>query len=188
MGKALLSNRPRQYWQQRRNECGAYVMKALLNMYGRDGDEPPKAYLSFVGNLFSGFTWPGHIKKVLARHGLATDFRRALRPRKARLDILKGHLSAQEPVILLFGNSYSRMRKYYYFRRWFSLHWVLLLGFDDEKGLMYLYDPKVSSKYKERLPIGNVSLTYRKFMRQWRGIFLTGIRNYSYMPVRDLRK
>lgn len=184
MAKAFLERVPERYWHQRRMECGAYVMKAVLNLYGKDGREEPKAYLSFIGNLCYGFTSPLRIIRVLRSYGLEAQLKTA-KHRRRRLDILKAYLDRQEPVILLVGNSFNSKRKYRHFRRAFAMHWVLLLGYDDSQGRVYLYNPRVREEDQESLPVGNVSLPYRLFMKQWRGLFLTGMVNYLYLPVSD---
>ncbi|MBD3209411.1 hypothetical protein GF367_03245 [Candidatus Woesearchaeota archaeon] len=184
MARAILKVCPDRYWQQRRKECGAYVMKAILNMYGKDGEAPARTYLSFLGDLCYGFTWPRRVVKVLRRHGFFTEFRRANKLRHGKLDALRMHLLRQEPVILLIGNSFNPRRHYQHFKRWYGWHWMLLLGFDDAERKVYLYDPNVRLEKHERdIPIGNASLSYKRFMQQWRGVFFTSLFNYSYMPV-----
>ncbi|MFP4523692.1 MAG: C39 family peptidase [Candidatus Woesearchaeota archaeon] len=184
MPPVLARKVPKEYLKQRRKECGAYVMKAVLSMYGKDGDLPPQAYLSPFSRMLSGYTSPWRIKRVLVDHGLEAAFSWAKPPKRERLSRIKKHLSEGRAVIALIANPYKASRKTSRFRRLTHLHWILILGYDDEKGCVYLYDPQVSEGDREEgLPVGNVSLPYRKFLLFWRGSFFVRFLRYFYMPV-----
>lgn len=179
-----ITNKPRAYLTQQRRECGVYVLKTLLDLYGKAPGCSPRDLLSPTARLLFGYTSPHRILKVLRRYGLEASFKRA-GFRHRRLAVLRAHLEKQEPVILIVGNPYSRRRRYRHFKRWLAMHWILLLGMDEENKRVYLYDPNVRQDRHEHLPVGNVSLSYKAFLKHWRGVFLTSMLNCAYIPVRQ---
>ena len=183
MAPVLARKAPPDYPQQRRKECGAYVIRAVLAMFGKNGDRHPRDYLSTASNLLFGYTSPWRIKRVLVDHGLEAGFSWAKPPRSERLSHIKKHLKEGRPVIALIANPYKASRKASRLRQLTHLHWVLILGFDDDRQRVFMYDPNVAPGKRESLPIGNMSLSYRRFIRLWKGSFFVRFLRYFYMPV-----
>ena len=188
MAPILITKTPLIYRKQRREECGVYVLKTVLDLYGKAETLAPRDLLSPIAKQLLGFTNPWHIVKALRKHGLQAAFKQARPRREQPLMVLRHHLERDEPVIILVGNPYGSKRRYYHFKRWFAMHWILLLGMDETQQVVYLYDPLVHPDRHEQLPRGNISLSYKKFLKQWRGAFLTSIINYAYIPVSQPRE
>jgi hypothetical protein len=180
---SLVHLRPTVYVQQKWMDCGAYAVKAVLNLYGVDKDLPPRKYLSSLGKIFFGFMWPSTIRRVLQKKQFSAPILRA-KKEKRKLLVLKKHLASGHPVIVLINNPFSPMRKIKLVKKYYALHWVTLLGYDDEKRVFYIYDSLThKSKHEKGLPVGNVSMSYEDFLTYWKGRFISSLVNYLYIPV-----
>ncbi len=181
--KASLHLRADTYVQQKWMSCGAYAVKAVMNLYGKDENLSPRQYLSSLGRIFFGFMFPSTIKNAFQKKKFIAPLLRARR-KKHKLLLLKQHLEAGHPVIVLINNIYSKMRKPIWLKKFYSLHWITLLGYDDEKKVFYVYDSLPhKSVYEKNLPVGNISISYNDFLTFWKGNYISRLVNYLYIPV-----
>ena len=166
----ILSLKPNQYLEQGLTQCGAYSVKAILSAYGKDVKGHPREYQP---NLFTKYTGtnigPSFLDKILKKYGVHA--RKAYVTNLSdteRLEVLKKSLDNNSPVMLRIGNGYGKDGKY---RPWvasFLGHWITLWGYDDEKGLFYVYDSYVAkNKHDKTVPIGNITRTYAEVLRDW---------------------
>ncbi len=171
------------YLQQKWMDCGAYAVRAVTNLYGVDKDLPPRKYLTSLGKLFFGFMWPSTISKILEKKKFKAPLLRAIN-RKNKLHVLKKYLEKGYPIITLINNVYNARRERVFIKRYYALHWVTLLGYDDEKKLFYIYDSYLHKRsYEKDLPVGNVSMSYDDFLKFWKGKFIARLFSYLYIPV-----
>lgn len=120
--------------------------------------------IPFVTNAF-------HWVEVLRSYGLDARMQ-SLRNMtdEQRIHTLKNALRTDAPVMLGVGNGY-RGRGIWSRIRWQLIsHWITLWGFDDEKGVFYIYDSGVPPRYYDKgISIGNVARTYQQVARDIRG-------------------
>lgn len=165
----VVSKKPKEYLKQGLTGCGAYSIKGILSAYGKDDKKHPLEY-SITAVLPFIATWRRWVR-ILQSYGLNArcDFARALSPEE-RLVRLKELLRRDTPVMLLIGNGYRGCGKWNKWQWRVVSHWVTLWGFDDEKGLFYVYDSAVPRRcYDESIPIGNVVRSYRQVVRDMEG-------------------
>lgn len=52
------------------------------------------------------------------------------------------------------------------------LHWIAVAGYDDDRGLFYIYDPRIGpDSFDIVLPVGNAIIGYDRLLSEWRGRF-----------------
>lgn len=181
----ILSRLPKQYLEQGFTQCGAYTVKAVLSAYGKDVKSRPREYQP---NLFAKYTgvnqgphlWP----KVLSNYGIQAEEKYATNLSDAeRLNLLKGLLNRDNPVMLRIGNGYSKTGRY---RPWvanFIGHWISLWGYDDEKGIFFVYDSWVAlDKHDKSIPVGNTTRTFSEVLRDW-GKGFPFVWRYGYIKI-----
>ena len=85
----------------------------------------------------------------------------------------------------MIGNGYRQNGSYSSLRAKLVLHWITLWGYDDSKGVFYVYDSAVpKSLYDKDIPIGNKKREYEKVVRDWGAGFISfGFWRYLYIPV-----
>ena len=165
----VVSKKPKEYLKQGLTGCGAYAVKGILSAYGKDDKHHPLEY-SIIAVLPFIPTWRRWVK-ILRSYGLDArcDFARRLSP-KERLVRLKELLRQDTPVMLLIGNGYRGCGTWHKWQWRIVSHWITLWGFDDEKGLFYIYDSCVPKKcYDMSLPTGNVARSYEQVLRDMEG-------------------
>ncbi|MCF7798412.1 C39 family peptidase [Candidatus Woesearchaeota archaeon] len=183
--RAAIYVKPTAYIQQKWMDCGAYAVKAVMNLYGEDLDLPPRKYLSSLGKIFFGFMFPSTIKHVFSKTKKFTAPILRAKKSKHKLLLLKKELEQGHPVIILINNIYTKQRKKALIKKYYALHWVTLLGYDDEKKIFYVYDSLPhTSTYQKGLPAGNFAINYGDFLTFWKGRFISKMVNYLYIPVR----
>jgi len=182
--KIILQRKPKEYLKQGLSYCGGYQIKGILSAFGK-GNRDPKDYASFFGISTGNF-----IIRRLREHGLNASVESAKGfTDKKKLEILKKYLQKGFPVILRIGNGYMPNGKFNLLQALIIGHWISVWGFDDKKGIFYLYDSAAPVKdWKRNLPIGNVVRSYESVLRDWRlgGRFGFGIRKYNYIAVQNI--
>lgn len=186
----VVANSPSEYLVQGSSHCGAYSVKGILSAYGLDSKELPEEYHT---NLVSRLTGVGFLKNyyvnVLKRHGLEAEGNNASGVSdKEKLELLKGLISRNTPVMIVIGNGYTREGKYHPWRAMVYGHWITLWGYNDKKKMFYVYDSYTSPQfYNKNIPIGNVERTYDQVLRDWKGALntrvLLGWGDYYYIEI-----
>lgn len=181
----ILSKKPKEYLKQGPTGCGAFSVKGILSAYGKDDKTHPFQYLPlsffpFVTNVF-------HWVEVLRSYGLDARMQSLHNMTdEQRINTLKDALRSDTPVMLAVGNGY-RGRGIWSRIRWQLIHhWITLWGFDDEKGIFYIYDSGVPLRHHDKsIPIGNISRTYQQVARDVCG-GQPWWRRYQYICINHL--
>lgn len=133
-----------------------------------------------------GYSFMEDISQLLQAHGLFAPVLHATNlSDEQRIDLLKGHIRKDQPVILAIGNGHLSRGVYSPLARIFVGHFITIYGFDDDKERFLIYDPYLEGEYHEPLPVGNEVRTQRELLRDWNGPFyykLVGM-DHVYIPV-----
>lgn len=165
----VVSKRPKEYLKQGPTGCGLYSIKGILSAYGKDNGRNPFAY--WRGGILPFITTRLRLVNILrsydfnARWGCARGL-----SDEQKLATLKELLSRDTPVMMHIGNGYSKNGIWSKVRWRIVSHWITLWGFDDEKGVFYIYDSAVPLRYHDKsIPAGNIQRTYQQVLRDWGG-------------------
>lgn len=166
----VLSKRPREYLKQGLSHCGTYCVKAILSAFGLDDKKHPKEYhTNWIGrSLFSFATGKRYYDKIFASYGIRTETNTAKHlSNEEKLKLLNTILREDSPVMIRIGNGYIS-DQYNSVLGKIIPHWITLWGYDDGKGIFYVYDSGLPKKYwNSNLPTGNTTRTYREILRDW---------------------
>lgn len=164
-----MSKKPKEYLKQGLTGCGAFSVKGILSAYGKDDKTHPFQYypLSIIG---FGST-PSRWVKILRAYGLDAKLHSSRQMSdEQKLNTLKSLLRNDTPVMLFIGNGYRGNGIWSKIRWQLISHWITLWGFNEEKGIFYIYDSAVPLRYHDKnIPTGNVERTYRQVMHDWGG-------------------
>lgn len=183
--KAILKEHPAVYLPQKKRFCGAYVLKAVFSMYGLDDKEKAESYWPRLNQLLFGFSWPRRLHLELRKRGFTSKghYTNRTLPVSMSLSLLKEELANNRPVIMLISNLFSPKHVYSSKRKKMRPHWVLLLGYDDEKKVFYFYDSAVHKDAYQDVPIGNIAVPYGIAYDAWRGELLTALFNFYFITL-----
>lgn len=167
---AVVSRVPREFLKQGMMHCGAYSVKAILNAYGKDSKRDPRDYYPLRWGVVQTLTDPELWARVLRSYGVEAEARSASGLfDEERLQLLKRELSRDHTFMLRIGNGYSPGGAYSAFRAAFIGHWITLWGYDDARGVFFVYDSTMpASRYAKDIPAGNAARTYKEILRDWR--------------------
>lgn len=167
--RKVLSRHPSEYLKQGPTGCGAFSVKGILSAYGRDNKTHPLEYLPV--SVIPFIVMPSRWVSVLRGHGLDAHLQ-SLRQAtdEQKIGVLKNLIHDDTPVMLCIGNGY-RGKGIWNKTQWHLIsHWITLWGFDDEKGVFYIYDSAVPLRYHDKtIPIGNIARTFQQVVRDMRG-------------------
>ena len=185
MSKFILSVSPKEYLKQGKSHCGMYAIKGILSAYGLDKNKNPEDYHPNILGKLTGTTLPWTIPQVLRNYGLNAEIKLAQGSIFDKINLLKNILQKNIPVILMIGNGYSQNGNYSSLRAKLVLHWITLWGYDDSKGVFYVYDSAVPTNlYDKEIPIGNKKREYERVIRDWGAGFISfGFWKYLYITV-----
>lgn len=167
--QCIVSKRPKEYLKQGPTGCGAFSVKGILSAYGKDDKTHPFQYLPL--SILPFVTNASHWVKVLRSYGVDAHMR-SLRHMtdEQKINTLKDALRHDAPVMLFIGNGYRGNGIWSKLRWRIISHWITLWGFDDEKGVFYMYDSAVPLRYHHvNISIGNVARTYEQVARDIHG-------------------
>jgi len=173
------------YVPQRKRFCGAYVLRTIFSIYGLDKKGKPEQYWPRINRFFWGFSLPRRLHKELRKRGFTTRAHHSNKtlPVDSSLALLKEEIANNRPVIMLVGNLFSRKHIYSSKRKRLRPHWVLLLGYDDEKKVFYFYDSAIQRSAYQKVPVGNIAVSYGITYDAWRGELLTAIFNFYFITL-----
>lgn len=190
--KFILSIKPKEYLKQGLSHCGVYSIKAILSAYGKDDKKHPEEYhTNWIGkNLFSLATGEKYYDNILASYGIKSETKSAESLSDLeRTELLRNLLSKNTPVMIRIGNGYLT-DKYNPVIGKLMPHWITLWGYDDHKGLFYVYDSGLPQEYWHKtIPIGNTIRTYDEILRDWNfgkwqpWCWNTSSKNYLYVEI-----
>jgi hypothetical protein len=165
--------------KQAPNQCGAYSLAFALRTHGEAAD--PKALAALVWHdaafdALSG-TLPWRIEAQLEQRGLTSQACSArAAPRERRLDLLRAHLAAGTPVILLIESERGMQ------------HYVVALGYAAAD--VHIYDPNAeaaddpaSTRDQNGTLPGNLSVPADTLLAQWERGGGGGLYTWWYLPV-----
>jgi hypothetical protein len=165
----VVEHAPKDYAHQQGLTCGEFNARAILEGFGIRYD-PPQIPRPRV-RLF-GYSFVEDISALLVKHGLSAPVRRASHLDDAqRIQIIKEHLDADQPILLAIGNGHLRRGVYSPIARWFIGHFITLYGYHDRAQVFYVYDPYLGGPYPEPLAVGNEVRTFNELLRDWQGPF-----------------
>ena len=143
------------HWSKIR--CGYYTADWIARAMGSD---LPSA------DLLKGFLWfdiarpilPRDMRSLLKAHGVNTTEKRL------------GDVSDEEKLRWIKEEVAFRQRPPALLIRTRSLHWIAIGGYDDMKGVFYIYDSMLGkNSIALGIPIGNNVMTYQELLKRWYG-------------------
>ncbi|OGZ96845.1 MAG: hypothetical protein A3J10_03530 [Candidatus Sungbacteria bacterium RIFCSPLOWO2_02_FULL_54_10] len=167
--KFVVSKKPKEYLKQGPTGCGLYAIKGILSAYGKDDGRNPFAY--WHGGILPFITTRLRLIGILCSYGFDAKWghMRELSDEQ-KIAALQGLLRRDTPVMMHIGNGYRKDGIWSKLRWRIVSHWITLWGFDDEKGVFYIYDPCVPLRYHDKsIPVGNVQRTYQQVLRDGSG-------------------
>jgi hypothetical protein len=173
----ILNKKPKSYLEQGKINCGTYVLKSIISTYKNKNYSP-----GIIKQLL--LSLPIFIKKELERYGFKAKILRASNLNDTiKLSLIKKELKNSKPVILYVRSSYSRKGEEHKIRSYLVGHYISILGYDDNLKVFFIYDPLRSKEYQEKLPIGNVSRSYKKILEDWKDPIYGKFMNFLYIPI-----
>lgn len=169
-GKYILSIRPKEYLTQGLSHCGAYSVKGILSAYGIDNKSHPKEYHpQWLGKTIGITFGKDYYANILRSYGIKANVGNADQiSSQDKLNLLKAHLSGNNPIMLRIGNGFWSGKSFNYLLSRLTPHWITLWGYDDQKEIFYVYDSGLSPEYYTKdIPIGNTIRTYSEILRDW---------------------
>jgi len=170
--------------KQTEEHCGSYALAAAIGL-ATGGREAPagEALAPVVSHEVSwsarlSGTLPWRITGVAARRGLlGAAYTARAAPQDRRLDLLKAHIAAGRPTIVLYESERA------------TQHYVVVVGYGP--GAVHLYDPNwLPSPQDARrtedgngAAPGNVTLGDDLFLARWARGGIAGLYTWWYFPV-----
>lgn len=176
-------NAPEVYPHQEGLTCGEFNARGVLAGFDIPYQAPEAVRMRV--RLF-GYSFVEDISQLIQAHGLSAPVMHAHNlTDDQRIEMLKGHIRKDQPVILAIGNGHLRRGVYSPLARIFVGHFITLYGFDEDAQRFLIYDPYLQGAYHEAIPAGNEVRTFRELLRDWNGPFyykLVGM-DHVYIPV-----
>lgn len=183
----VLPRKPAAYPKQGVSHCGAFSVKAILSAYGKDTRTDPRQYhLNWFGRITGSTLSRSYWARALSTWGLSAHVANAgTLSREDRVQFLKQLLLHGSPVMLLIGNGYLPSGRYMPLLGKMISHWITLWGYDDSKGVFYVYDSCVpQQRHDQDVPVGNARRTYTEVLRDWESpAFLFPGWRYTYITL-----
>lgn len=173
---------PPGYPRQTGLTCPEANARSVIAAFGLSYAPPPPTWT--VRRV--GYSLLRDLSRLLRHAGLDAPVRMARRMTDAqRLDLLRAHLDRGEPVILAVGNGHLSRDRDSALARALLGHYLTLYGYDDARGVFYVYDSYLPGEPPEPLPAGNDARGYADLLRSWRGpVYYPLIgRFHAYLPV-----
>lgn len=168
--QVVLRIHPKQYLKQGLNHCGVFAVKGILSALGIDDKLIPEEYhINRFGRLI-GFASPQSLVKIMHSYGVDAFVKDAGNmSNQEKLEVLTHQLRTGNPVMIRIGNGFNRSDGTWSRFRWFVIgHWITLWGYDDQRGIFYVYDPAVPDALDDKnIPIGNKKRAYQEIIRDW---------------------
>jgi hypothetical protein len=117
-----------------------------------------------------GYSFIRDISDHLEAHGLSAPVRHAHRlPGHERIELIKGHIRRDQPVLVAIGNGHLRRGVYSPLARRLVGHFITVYGYSDSRECFFVYDPYLEGSYPGEIPVGNEVRSFEEFLRDWRG-------------------
>jgi hypothetical protein len=175
---------PMSYPRQAGFTCGEANARSVIEAVGVEYERDPRP--PFTVRLF-GYSLLGDLESLLKAHGLDAPVKSARELNASdRLDVLRSHLRAGEPVIIAIGNGHVARGRYTPGLRLVVGHYLTIYGLDDSTRTFFVYDSYLKGEPETPLPAGNDHRTYSDTLRDWRGPLYYPLigRRHVYIPIR----
>ena len=180
----VIRHLPEEYPKQQGLTCGETNLKNILSAfripYRRSERVPLRVKLL-------GYSMIKDISERFEAHNLVAPILWANRlTEQEQLEIIKGHIDLDQPVLVAIGSGYLRRGVYSPLARLFIGHYITIYGYSDRDNLFFVYDSSLEGPYPDQIPAGNETRKYTDFIRDWKGpIYYNLIRLKNvYMPIR----
>ena len=189
----VLPIKPAEYLKQGPTHCGAFSVKGILSAYGMDTTTRPQEYHpNWFGKLTGLTPNKNYFSDILRSRGVYAEDKTAAQLKDLeKIHLLKKLIANGNPVMVRIGNGYFTSKQYNPILGRIVSHWITLWGYDDAKGIFYVYDSGFPRKYwNHTLPIGNTTRTYNEMLRDGRfgrwqfWYWYMGKKNFVYIQVR----
>ena len=168
-GDIVVGHPPKHYPRQEGLTCGETNLKAILDCFNISY-KPPKALRLRIRLL--GYSFIQDISDLLEAHGVSAPVLHASHHTdQERLEIIKGHIGSDQPVLLAIGNGFLHRGVYSPLARCFVGHFITIYGYSNDARIFYVYDPYLEGSYSGKIPVGNDTRTFSQLLRDWRGPF-----------------
>lgn len=163
----------RYHYRQTYNDCGPYSIKAVLTIIKEKEPSITEIKKNLKWRMKNNYSIPWGIEGLIKKHGITIKTPNAKKfTDKKKIILLKQHLAAQSPIIILIGTEKGYQ------------HYITILGYD--KTHFYIYDSalgksKTNGMFTTDLngkTTGNNSLTYEKLLRLWKAGGMYGFYQY----------
>jgi hypothetical protein len=166
-------------------DCGAYTAQAVLNYFGKDTKEKPRDYyLTWITRQFKSLL-PQAMVRLLKHYGVDSEVKIAKNlTDEDKIKVLKQEVLKGFPVMLFVGSGYQSDGTYILEKRKYPGHYLSVWGYDDEKGVFYIYNNALYSSVRDpNLANGNTLLKYEDVLTDWYGgFYMLGVR-FTYISM-----
>lgn len=182
----ILQIAPKEYPIQGMVHCSVFTVKAILSAYDLDKYDDPLDYHLSEKMRASGLSSNAYIVKLLKANGIHSELKTAKDLNaEEQLNLLKSLLDSNKPVILSVMYSYSSLLdRRVRLKGQLLGHFISVWGYDDEKGVFYVYDSKaIGKRLHLEAPIGNTMVKYEDLVGDWEGSWLSKRNEGSYQYI-----
>ena len=158
---------PQQFPHQQGLTCGEFNLMGILNAFGLEYKQLERLRPRI---RLWGYSFIRDIADLLEAHGLSAPVHHANHLGDGeKIELLKGHLDRDQPVLAAIGNGHLSRGRYYPLARLFLGHFITLYGYSDHQQQFYVYDPYLKGPFPGDIPVGNEIRSYEQLLRDWRG-------------------